>query len=76
MSTDYENSILTIHLSNGYINDPEISNINNFSSCLDHEFGSFGHFSNPTKKESDVYKGQIRKWSKLIPRYRANPFAW
>ncbi|GEM56730.1 hypothetical protein B0A58_14350 [Flavobacterium branchiophilum NBRC 15030 = ATCC 35035] len=65
MSTNNENSILTIQLRNGKI-DPILNDKYNFISNLDHEGGKIGHLQNPLKKHSEVYKDQIKKYSKKI----------
>ena len=56
---------VTINIYGGKIV-PIINDANNFKSCLDHEGGSLGHLKNPEKKHSDIYKDQIKKYSKTV----------
>ncbi|WP_165929308.1 DUF6443 domain-containing protein [Flavobacterium hiemivividum] len=56
-------STITVNLNNGKV-DPLLNDANSFTATLDHEGGSIGHLVNPEKKHTDIYKDEIKKYSK------------
>jgi hypothetical protein len=67
-----EGSIITINLNDGMV-DPLLNDKNSFTATLDHEGGPIGHLVNPEKKHTEIYKDQIKKYSKkTTPEYQEN----